>query len=1065
MWGGASVATKDVMADSPREKAHSLRQVTSPPPLSSSSSLSSPSPALSPLVQLLPTGYRDIQPFQKGKGWHTNGKQTSHTDKLRRPRDAARNGIEAGEKVVFPVIPTYESKRLGVESPRVGGGGPKAGAVERCDGDERQELEEEDGQGGLEMDLTPEDEAKQADRVSSPSVASIPVPPSAPRRPGRGDNNNQVSGSSSSSFRTRAIAAAAGGGGVGVAASSPNSSHPPSICAVSHEPFSSVRGHAADDTEEPPTQLDPAVAAKLWQEYADRTKSTTKTIDKDAYHRKMHHRYNELKTLRDRIAKLESELTETRRERDEAREVVSRNTQQSVIARWKDSDNSEEHAGEMATTRAGQQQQLVPSSPTTHTSTMKAQQTLSSEEVSYREKCFKLERALTKTKENLSAMHTALTEQHESDHDTIATLQAKLLLEQETSQLLSRQLHEANTAFQATADELVMTQMELEKEQIHKTIVMEHIQEQTDQLITDHRRKELQNRVRNVIRNLGKEALHQKMEALHTRVLIAEQSMRTAQLQVANLKAERDAQDTQLEQILSSSALKYHSLAGDGGIPGILQRSTQLYYGSRVVNHQFLLVQILYEDERNVSQYGRGSEEVMADSYGNERFRMHFVFYEASTAQDDYLTFQLRDIKRLVPDHGSYLALYPDRKQERLQELAERLLQHVHVGYKNGHLVVAEMPSALPSNVFENERREVNIYRGTRYLPFTMDNQPRFVLAEVAVNEVYAASTSELWWLEIRALSIESDGLLLGCESQAENCDGEFFTKVDLQQLRGVCSHFGSYRPSESMAVGKRGMPSQEKSELFSIHEELLEPVLAKLGFVMERDSSANGDPPAADQERETRIQLCVVDLPSHFGDAIKTQPLDDDKPEPGRSERDDAAEALVSNASEMDPAEEPQSVLDHRCIVNISDVFYCVRIQEVWDAELMLEIRMEDPESLSHFHLVIHEKELMKVAVYLFESGAVGENYASQVKYGLPRSLHNPICRILKKHMHPLVSLEAADDSGGGDARRQAGGESERGEISIGSLLEEISSISGDSMAESHARSIETGNDFDVTR
>ncbi|TYZ59881.1 hypothetical protein PybrP1_009194 [[Pythium] brassicae (nom. inval.)] len=688
-------------------------------------------PPLSPLVQLLPTGYRDIQPFQKGRGWHTNGP----VGKARRLRDTG------ADSVVFPVISSRD--------------------VQRRDADERQEREDADRTTDLHSPVA---------SSSSPSMAAIPVPPSAPRRPSRQDNNHKSSTTltASLSFRTRAIAAAA--------ASSAGSTHEgPAGSSLSANELPPANGAVADGDPDAAAP-DPEVMAQLWQEYEARTKP--RAVVTETYHRKMQHKYTELKAMRERIHRLESELADALRERDEAREVAARSVQESVVAKWKDSESSDE---------LGLQQQQLQSSTASHAalsarkSVPKAAQHLTPEDVSYREKAFKLERALAATKDSMAETRAQLTQQHAQDREIISALTAKLLLEQEASQLLSKQLHEATAAFQSAADVLVSTQIELERAQIHKQIVLEQVQQQTNQLLSDHRRTELQNRVRNVIRSLGREALHQKMEALHTRALVAEQSMRKAQLQVANLKVECTAQQLQLEQILSSSALKYHSLAADGGVPGILERATPLFYGARVVTSQLLMVQILFEDERTPRAMGTRDEPTSGvDEFGNEAFRLHFVCYEAQTAQDDFLTFQMRDIRRLVPDYEKYMACYSDRKRERLLEMAEILFAHIHAGYKNGHLVVTEVPAtALESNVG--------------------------VLTEILVNEVYEASTSDLWWLEIRALVLDSDGIALA------HCDPD---------------------------------------------------------------------------------------------------------------------------------------VLDHRCIVRVAESFYCVQIQEIWDAELMLEIAMEKPET-----------------------------------------------------------------------------------------------------------------------
>lgn len=953
------------MTDSPRREVPAGASLS--PPVAA--------PALSPLVQLLPTGYRDIQPFQKGRGWHANG--------------PARRRREPGDgSVVFPAIAAHESQLRGT------------------DADERQEREDSEHHlpGG----------PRAPPATSSPSIAAIPVPPSAPRRPSRGDSNQQSGGARTASprFRTRAVAAAAA---TATASSSYCNGPPDSMGAASETPVDRANGG-----EEDAAAPDPDVVAKLWQEYAERTKP--KTLDREAYHRKMQHKYSEIKAMRERVTRLESELAETQRERDEARDVAVRSAQHSLVAKPKDSESNEEIGVSQQTSS---QPALV-----THKSGLTAlQQQLTPEEVSYREKAFKLERSLAATKDSMTESHTRLTQQHEKDREIISALTAKLLLEQEASQTLARQLHEANAAFKSAADTLVSTQIALEREQAHKTLVLEQIQQQTNELLSDHRRKELQNRVKTVIRNMGKEALRQKMEALHTRALVAEQNMRRAQLQVSNLTVECEAQQLQLEQILSSSALKYHSLAADGGVPGILQRATPLFYGARVITGQFLMVQILYEDERAaLAPQSRHDLTASADSFGNEPFRMHFVCYEAQTAQDDFLTFQLRDIRRLVPDHDNYLARFADRKRERLMELAEILFTRIHAGYKNGHLVITEIPMTASQSFTRgkndnNERREVSLLRTTRRLAIrelggsfrALDSG---VLAEILVNEVYEASTSEVWWLEIRALVLDTNGTQ---ECGDDCCGTELSMAVDYQKLRGVCSHLGSYRPSESAAASRRS--DADENEMFGIHEELLEPLLSKLTLTMNRREADN----QTESESSVKLILEIHDtsaaLPRDEDGSSSPQLESTGTSSPGNKDIKPSPEIRGEQAlwNRDDPA---QSVLDHRCIVRVGDNFYCARIQEVWDVELMLDITMEDPETQSKFHLVIPESDIVAITRHLFAGGAVDEDYTSHVKNGLPSALHAPVCKLLKKHLQPV----ATDQTGSA------------GTISIASLMNGIS-------------------------
>lgn len=139
------------------------------------------------------------------------------------------------------------------------------------------------------------------------------------------------------------------------------------------------------------------------------------------------------------------------------------------------------------------------------------------------------------------------------------------------------------------------------------------------------------------------------------------------------------------------------------------------------------------------------------------------------------------------------------RRRERLEALAEVLLDHVHAGYKNGHLVLCETSgpeaaSRLPREQLvaqqeQHNTQQVTVYRGTRYLSVVGSYEENAVLAELDVEEAFAAATSQVWWLEVRAV-------VLGWEG---DCDTEALTtKVDLRQLLTFCSTFASYRPSQS---------------------------------------------------------------------------------------------------------------------------------------------------------------------------------------------------------------------------------------------------------------------------
>lgn len=129
---------------------------------------------LSPLMTLMPTGYRNIQPFQKGKGWHTNGRTPRHraaSTQASQDIDVDQHGSVSDKErgVVFPLLPGHEHVRPGTQ-------GPDASAVEGAaatssNGDQMDDRQEKD----------------EAATVISQRAPSTPPANGAPRRPSRSD--------------------------------------------------------------------------------------------------------------------------------------------------------------------------------------------------------------------------------------------------------------------------------------------------------------------------------------------------------------------------------------------------------------------------------------------------------------------------------------------------------------------------------------------------------------------------------------------------------------------------------------------------------------------------------------------------------------------------------------------------------------------------------------------------------------------------------------------------------------------------------------------------------------
>ncbi|KAG6617387.1 uncharacterized protein IUM83_02328 [Phytophthora cinnamomi] len=182
-------------------------------------------------------------------------------------------------------------------------------------------------------------------------------------------------------------------------------------------------------------------------------------------------------------------------------------------------------------------------------------------------------------------------------------------------------------------------------------------------------------------------------------------------------------------------------------------------------------------------------------------------------------------------------------------------------------------------------------------------------------------------------------------------------TKVDLRQLLTFCSTFGSYRPSQSHDGG-----NIDDAELFAVHETLLEPLFDSLRIVL------------SDEDSTAKLVVVGVDDESRPSTSI-------DQQNRRRRLSVENQDKVALGGSEEKESESDQSktsipsTLAHQCVVNVDDVFYCVRLQELWDGELLLDITMDDPESQQHFHRVLYEPQLAELAERLVRDGALDES------------------------------------------------------------------------------------------
>lgn len=733
-------------------------------------------------------------------------------------------------------------------------------------------------------------------------------------------------------------------------------------------------------SEDSPTP-DPALIQQLWQEFNERAQAQ-RAIDRDEYHRKMQRKYNERKALREHVARLEHSLADSRRERDDLLQRLGLESADGYEEAEVDETSSpvpSPHRSPIPSPRLSPRASIAPPS-----------------EFGHLERSFQLERALADTKQQLVDTEELLSERQTAMQGEVDDLKARLELERRANTTLARQLRETINGFQITADELVDTRLELEKEQIARRMDSEQFQEHIQQLLAQHRQVLVVADAKQALRNLGRQALHEKVKAFHSRAMVAEQRMRAAQEEALRLQQEVNSKQCSLEQLMSTQALgpvsplstpsSVSCLAdtmGDNSEDGIV-----LFHGTKAISGRTFLLHVVCDDD---------TRDTSEDA---EAFHVHFVAFGPVSGQHDCITFRLPDIRRLVMDSHTYLAKDKLGRRHRLSDLAALLLPHVHAGYKSGRLVLCELPSlsSTPpcaggtSDIVASESqvlREVVAYRGTRFIECCGARSPSTVaiMADLTVNEFFSTQSPQHWWIEIHAVLV--DGFLLdGAESW--DLQEDYVLKVDHQRLLSLCDQFGGYRPTDRLDK----LPphaDHDRSELMAVHEAMLWPLLDCLRVFISADATNNGftlrlgiSGDSAPSEMAPIASVSALSSVGLLQEPIATQKLTED----------DAASRGTATTNTAG------RTLDHQCIVNVGGVFYCARFLELWDDELLLEVTLDDPESSVRVTGLLRERHLAAIATYLHERGAVAEDFASQLEFSLATELQAPLCKLLTKHL-----------------------------------------------------------------
>jgi hypothetical protein len=783
-------AKVSILCDSPRGKIHALREA-------------SPK-KLSPIIQLMPTGFRDIQPIQRNKC-----KQTTR-------EHFEIDGDPNASNVIFPVI----------------------------------------------LNGTNEDSHEVSDEKDEVTLKNPPlIYPKSPKPPPR-----------------RAI----------------------SILRSCKTPMKKGKRNNKYDY------------------LFDKLPENPPSFVREAYHKKKQAKFNEMRAMREKLAKLEKELQEAREQNKDLTRVASK-----VVALI--TNNTEEEIQ------------------------------VNSHDTSSEDK-IKMEHQLAQPKEVIASLIAPLASTEQQSESMVNTLQAQLLLEQQANVGLSEQIATSNAALNSTMQRLLTLEKQLEIEKTTKEAALEQLKTQNSQhdAVSDYRLKEIESTIQNVD---NKAAAH-TVESLQSHVREAEVSSHMAEHQIHQLKKEIEYYQYILEKTIKGLALGHTQNSETSGKQSSIlsivnnEKCTCLYEGTRVINGKALHVQMYYEQAINKSL----------------GVKFHFIVNEASTAQEDYLTFDVADLRRIFPDFEKYLLMCDKSTKNpsetnRLMEFAEKLFGFLLVGYKNGHLVLIEHPhdrSAAEKVVanLKSQQRMVVYHGNVNILDGT--------LVEICISEVWNASMSDAWWLEMDVVALETKQ--------------EFHVKLDQSQIHKVCKHIGSYRPTE-------GIMTELAQEAIAVHEELFEPLFKDLvieqGQLLLRSCVA---PQIEHQEQKNRSLEHIESFVSEKYPRLEEEEI-----------------ALV-----VEEVEENEMSLDHRCVLllkrskeggsELEDRYFCVRMIEKWDGILMLHITLDDTEEPEkyNYELIIKEQELIQIAELLsLTSPSLFMNPIdiNEIPIGLPHNFRKPLC------------------------------------------------------------------------
>jgi hypothetical protein len=175
-------------------------------------------------------------------------------------------------------------------------------------------------------------------------------------------------------------------------------------------------------------------------------------------------------------------------------------------------------------------------------------------------------------------------------------------------------------------------------------------------------------------------------------------------------RAEKERAEKEQTGVARNDSSAAHTAGGAAGgeisyAPKSPPQGTEIFKGGRQVNGRYLLFQVLE---------------------ATSPFVLHFVSYEPENAQEDYVKWEVADVKRVIQntdefldreDGGTVICVYPKKREE----LLEILFNSLQAGFKQGELILTERPEA-EDNAYSRQKQQIPVYRGgykVRNPPYT----------------------------------------------------------------------------------------------------------------------------------------------------------------------------------------------------------------------------------------------------------------------------------------------------------------------------------------------------------